>query len=169
MKIKFLSLLVAVFALVILPSFSFADLSSTDQYELDNATPGTRKINNGAGLGHMLAGIRMTGVSGTTDALGNCNAVSPSTTMSGNKIFVWQVPTSLSSCTLGNGITGQDIIIVKGNTGSTVGKITPTTKTGFTDISLTNQGDGVTLEWHDSTGWLPKATFGSATSGKINP
>lgn len=166
---KLLLFLVAFLAI----SFSgkaFADLSTSDIYELNNATPGTAKINGGKGLGTMLAGSRMTGVFGSkNDGIGNIDSNSPNTTLSSYKIINWTVPTTNYSFVLPNGQSGQTLIILKANTGSTAGKISPTTKTGFTDITLTNQGDGVVLEWHDSTGWLPNSTFGSATQGKINP
>lgn len=178
MKTKFLSILVAVFALGILfPSFSFADLTNTTIYELNNATPGTAKAqgnNSDTGLGTILrgyfesslyAGANFTGI-------GNVDSNSPSTTVSGQKLVVWQVPLTLNSISLGNGVAGQELTIIKGNTGTTAGKISPTTKTGYTDITLTNQGEGVTLEYiNDTIGWIPKGFFGGSTSvvPKVNP
>lgn len=157
-------------AFLLLSRTAFADLSTTDIYELNNATPGTQKVAAGKGLGWMLQGMRMTGVYGTVnDNAGNIDSLSPNTTLSSYKIILWTVPTTKYSFALPAGQSGQELIIVKANTGSTAGKISPTTKTGFTDVTLTNQGDGVTLEWHDSTGWLPRGVFGSSTVGKINP
>lgn len=165
---KKLLFLVAVLALAwTIPAH--ADLSSTDIQELNNATPGTQKIDGGKGLGTMLQGLRLTQVYGVGAGIGNIDDNSPNTTLSSYKMIVWQIPTTHFSFVLPDGISGQEIILVKGNSGTTPGKISPKTKTGYTDITLTNQGDGVTLEWHDSDGWLPKSTFGSATSGKINP
>lgn len=171
---KKLLFLVAILALIwAIPAH--ADLSSTDQYELNNATPGTSKILSGKGLGYMLAGSRLSqaygaGLGNVASSLGNVDSNSPNTTITPYRVVIWNVPVNNYSINLGPGITGQLMTIIKGNTGTTAGKISPQTKTGFTDATLTNQGDGVTFQWHDGSGWIPDGTFGTSTNtGKVNP
>lgn len=144
---------------------AFADLSTSDMYEIDNATPGLSKVFAGKGLGHMLQGLRL-----TATYTGTIDSNSPNTTAPAYRLVMWNVPTLNYSIPLGTGLSGQRLTIIKNNTGTTPGKVSPSSKTGFTDVTLTNQGDGVTLEWHDSTGWMPVGVFGgSSTVAKVNP
>lgn len=166
MKTKPILLLAFILAVCAFGRPAIADLTSSDIYELNTATPGTQKIQSGTGLGTLLAGSALSGV-----YVGTIDTNSPSTTASSATMVQWNIPTSNYSLPLGNGLPGQTITIVKNNTGTTAGKISPTTKTGFTDITLTNQGDGVELRYVNSTsGWVPAGVFGGAsTVGKVNP
>lgn len=163
-------------------SYPQGGLTSTDQYEINSSTPGHQKVLGGYGLGSGLAGFFVGGVFGTkNDGVGNITAtspdttlaflsISPTTTLSSYGVVLWTVPLTAFSWALHNGIPGQVETIVKVNTGASPGKITPDTVTGFTDITLTNQGDGVELRYQDdSTGWVCAGVFGGSTTGKCNP
>jgi len=56
--------------------------------------------------------------------------------------------------TLANGTDGQVKIIVLTTDSGTDAVVTPTTKTGFSTITLNDAGDGVTLVYTTTTGWI---------------
>jgi hypothetical protein len=64
--------------------------------------------------------------------------------------------------TLANGVDGQVKVIVLTVDSGTDAVITPTTKTGFTTITLGDAGDGVTLVYTTTTGWICTGNNGAA-------
>lgn len=64
--------------------------------------------------------------------------------------------------TLANGVDGQLKIIVLTVDSGTDAVITPTTKTGFSTITLGDAGDGVILVYTTTTGWICVANQGGA-------
>lgn len=63
--------------------------------------------------------------------------------------------------TLANGTDGQVKIVVLTVDSGTDAVITPTTKTGFTTITLGDAGDGVVLVYTTTTGWICVGNNGS--------
>lgn len=166
------SVLVALFAL---PSFVLADTAqvgnsptSSDVYEIDNATPGTRKVQ----LGTRLRGKLQTGVTNilTTNVknqqacgVGGVNApfISPFT-----RAYVETQTAFGDSICLGDGYADEDLTFVL-KTAKQTFIISPATKTGFSTVSLTASNATVTLTWCDNqgtagSGWV---VSGSTPSG----
>ena len=65
--------------------------------------------------------------------------------------------------TLANGTAGQIKTIVHGVDGGSM-VLTPTTKTGFTTITFTNAGEGVTLQYFTTRGWMIVGLFGAVAA-----
>jgi hypothetical protein len=65
--------------------------------------------------------------------------------------------------TLANGTDGQVKMIVMVVDGGDA-TLTPTTKTGFTTIVFNDIGDGVTLVYTTTTGWIVTGNFGATIS-----
>lgn len=64
--------------------------------------------------------------------------------------------------TLANGVDGQIKIITLNEDSGTDAVITPTTKTGFTTITLGDAGDAVQLVYTTTQGWICTANQGAA-------
>lgn len=98
------------------------------------------------------------GVMGTVQSLSGAGAVNTT-----------QLATELTSTggaqalTLANGTAGQIKTIVHGVDGGSM-VLTPTTKTGFTTITFTNAGEGVTLQYFTTRGWMIVGLFGAVAA-----
>lgn len=62
--------------------------------------------------------------------------------------------------TLADGVNGQVKIIVMGTDGGDA-TLTPTTKTGYTTITFNDAGDGVTLVFITTKGWIVAGNNGA--------
>ena len=93
--------------------------------------------------------------------------VSSSTTLSGagaipitTSLVKFTSTAAANALTLANGVDGQRLTIVhdvKGTLGT--GVITPTTKTGFSTITLTSAGDTVDLVYVTTRGWMVTGSY----------
>jgi hypothetical protein len=93
--------------------------------------------------------------------------VTGSTTLSGagaipitTSLVKFTSTAAANALTLANGVDGQRLTIVhdvKGTLGT--GVITPTTKTGFSTITLTNAGDTVSLVYVTTRGWMVTGSY----------
>lgn len=163
MKRKGINLAVIFLMLVMVFGFavpeSFADLAPItsswgldDAQEINRATPGTTSTF----LGTRLRGLLTAG--STTEAVGATVALDNLT--SGETITTTQVNITTgaswgSSTTLENGQPNQRVTFTLVTDGGQDHKLTPNTKTGFTDITLDDAGDSVSLKYINSTlGWI---------------
>lgn len=87
------------------------------------------------------------GLIGGTQALSGAGAVNLTT------LTTKVTSTGANALTLANGTDGQVKIIVMVVDGGDA-TLTPTTKTGFTTITFDAIGDGVTLVYTTTTGWI---------------
>lgn len=69
----------------------------------------------------------------------------------------------LEALTLANGVAGQFKTITHGVDGGSA-VLTPTTKTGFTEITFANAGDAVTLQYFTTRGWVIVGIFGAVAA-----
>jgi hypothetical protein len=71
--------------------------------------------------------------------------------------------------TLADGYPGQELTVTLATDGGGDGTLTPTTKTGFTNVVLANAGDSVSLKFVDGTvGWVITGLYG-AKSNSVRP
>ena len=106
------------------------------------------------------------GISGAVTATGAFIGSTETVTGSG-AVGVVTLTTKLNTTgggtyTLANGTDGQVKIIVLTVDSGTDAVITPTTKTGFSTITLGDAGDGVQLVYTTTTGWICTANQGGA-------
>lgn len=99
---------------------------------------------NGTGTGNVVIGH---GLTSTTATLTGAGAVGLTTLVT--KI----VTTGANALTLADGVDGQIKILVMTTDGGD-GTLTPTTKTGFSTIVFNDAGDGCTLVFTTTTGWI---------------
>lgn len=143
------NLILTILALLIACT-SYADtLTTQDVYELNNATPGTSKV----GLGTRLEGMFVSD--------GSTVAASASVSQSLTASYAAYAYTSSASVgnayVLANGSENQEVTFVLVTDGGKDIIITPTTRTGFTNITLNDAKDSATLKYIDSTiGWVVK-------------
>lgn len=159
---KFLSFLFVLCALVITsPSFAAnatvdQSLTSDDVYEINNATPGTSKTFLGTRLqGSLVKGS--TSIAATDFIDGKTCGGAPNQTAyvtpTTKAFIITSGSTKGQSYCLGDGIDGQDLILV----GVSISKsftVTPATKTGFAKIVVDTTNDSATLEFKTTTGWV---------------
>lgn len=97
--------------------------------------------------GNVTGNISGSTIVGSTQTLTGAGAVSVST------LVTEVVTTGVNALTLADGVDGQlKIIAMKTDGGD--GTLTPTTKTGFSTITFNDAGDGVTLVFTTTTGWI---------------
>lgn len=124
--------------------------TADDAYEIDNATPGTSKTFLGTRLRGPLATGSQTDTAGTY-ATDNTS----SETITETQVNITTPSGWGSSTGLANGQTNQVITFTLSTDGGQDHTITPETATGFTDITLSDAGDSVTLKYINSTlGWV---------------
>lgn len=146
-------------ALLIMPPQAWGALAvetasptSDDAHEINNMTPGSSKTF----LGNRLRGPLATGA--TTESVGATSAVD--NVLAGETITTTDVNITTgsnwgSSTTLNDGQVNQVVTFTLTTDGGQDHKISPSTKTGFTDITLNDAGDSVTLKFVSSTiGWV---------------
>lgn len=71
--------------------------------------------------------------------------------------------TGADALTLADGVNGQIKTIVMGTDGGDA-TLTPTTKTGYSTIVFNDVGDGVTLQFFTTIGWIVVGSFGVTIS-----
>jgi len=151
----FLSVLL-VAALAFVGSQAFAALSAVDEsfnasdvVEINNSGPATAKTKLGTRLRGVLQNETTT-FTGTGAAdeidIDEADAVVRFVTVAGGGI---------SESALGSGTSNQLLTLVLVTDGGQNVDITPTTKTGFSSITMQDANDSCTLRWQDSTvGWV---------------
>lgn len=141
--------------------------TSSDVYEINNATPGTRKVN----LGYRLQGLLQTNAT-TASTSDSTSLVCSSAGYSSpyTRTYIKSITSGAhgDAYCLGDGYQGQHLtFLLKSTTGAQKFRISPYTKTGFTSIDLTAANGSVTLVFSDSTnGWVVSGT--TYTSVTIN-
>lgn len=142
--------LIAVVAVFAQPAFATSPLTSTmgsgDIYEVDNATPGLRKVS----LGTRLRGLLVK--ASTTIA----NTVHTSTIATADITASFEITTPAlfgQGIILGDGYSGQLVTFVMVTDGGKDMVISPSTKTGYSSITLNDAGDSITLRFNTTVGW----------------
>lgn len=123
--------------------------NTTSVYKLNQATPGTTETQ----LGTRLQGPLATGTQTDTEGTYAADNTSAETI---TETFV-DITTGAnwgSSTGLADGYVGQEITFTLTTDGGQNHKITPVTKTGFTDITLNDAGDSVTMKFYRTKGWV---------------
>ena len=153
-------MLLAVLAWVVLPVYAgpaqtTASLETYDRDKINEATPGLREVRLGTRLqGPLTVGLTSETVGDDSDA-DNYTAGESITTAA---VDITTGAMWGSSTTLEDGYVNQEITFTLVTDGGQDHKITPETKTGFTDVTLSNAGDSVTLKYiDDTTGWRIKS------------
>lgn len=109
---------------------------------------------NATGTGYTKVGH---GLVGATQALSGAGAVNLTT------VVTKVTSTGANALTLADGTDGQIKIIVMVVDGGDA-TLTPTTKTGYTTIVFNDAGDGVTLVFTTTTGWIVAGNNGATIS-----
>jgi hypothetical protein len=155
-KNKILSILLIV-VMAFAATYAFATAVTTswttsDVREVDYLTPGSVKTQLGTRLqGPLVAGL--TTISACTTSASACNAVAQTATY--RAYSVTSHSAFGNSKALANGYQGQRVTYILGTDGGQDFYVTPTTKTGFTNIQLNDANDSCTLEYINSTyGWI---------------
>lgn len=154
---KFAALIIAALVLSIsVPAHAALESwGSKEVYEINNATPGTSKVQ----LGTRLRGSMVV----TALTLPANYASIPVTAATVNYV----TSATNAAPTLANGYPGQILTIVMKTDGGGDINVTPTTKTGFTSIVMKNAGEILTLRYVDDTvGWTIVGAA-SASSGTL--
>ncbi len=131
-----------------------ATSSGTDEsMKLDAKGAGTLTL-NGTATGLTKIGH---GFGGATQALSGAGAVNLTT------LITKVTSTGANALTLADGVDGQVKMIVMVVDGGDA-TLTPTTKTGFSTIVFNDIGDGVTLVFTTTTGWILVGNNGATVS-----
>lgn len=143
-------------------AWATADISATmgdgDIYEINNATPGLRKVS----LGTRLRGLLVKASTAIANTTHNTTVATADITAS----FVIVTPSAWGQgLTLGNGYDGQLVTFVLTTDGGKDMVITPTTKTGYSTITLNDANDSITLRYVNSTvGWVVAGNSGATVA-----
>jgi hypothetical protein len=105
------------------------------------------------GLATFSGGTSSTGTSTVGTIVGSTQALSGAGAVNVTTLTTKLTTTGANALTLADGVDGQVKIIVMVVDGGD-GTLTPTTKTGFTTITFNDIGDGVTLVFTTTTGWI---------------
>lgn len=108
---------------------------------------------NVTGLATFSGGTASTGTSSVGTIVGSTQALSGAGAVNVTTLTTKLTTTGANALTLADGVDGQVKIIVMVVDGGD-GTLTPTTKTGFTTITFNDIGDGVTLVFTSTTGWI---------------
>lgn len=108
---------------------------------------------NVTGLATFSGGTASTGTSTVGTIVGSTQALSGAGAVNVTTLTTKLTTTGANALTLADGVDGQVKIIVMVVDGGD-GTLTPTTKTGFTTITFNDIGDGVTLVFTSTTGWI---------------
>jgi len=118
-----------------------------------NTTSGALIIGGGVGV---AGAIFVGGIVATSSATLSGAGAIPITT----SLVKFTSTAAANALTLANGVDGQRLTVVhdvKGTLGT--GVITPTTKTGFSTITLTTAGDSVSLVYVTTRGWMVTGSY----------
>lgn len=105
------------------------------------------------GVATFLGGTSSTGTSTVGTIVGSTQALSGAGAVNVTTLTTKLTTTGANALTLADGVDGQVKIIVMVVDGGD-GTLTPTTKTGFSTITFNDAGDGVTLVFTTTTGWI---------------
>lgn len=108
---------------------------------------------NVTGLATFSGGTASTGTSTVGTIVGSTQALSGAGAVNVTTLTTKLTTTGANALTLADGVDGQVKIIVMVVDGGD-GTLTPTTKTGFSTITFNDIGDGVTLVFTATTGWI---------------
>ncbi len=141
----------------VVPKPAMADLApitsswgQDDVDEINRATPGTTTTFLGTRLRGLMTAGSDSKTSGTYAA-----ANASSETITETHVNITTVSGYGSSTTLANGQVNQVITFTLTTDGGKDWKLSPDTKTGFTDITLDDAGDSVSVKYVNSTiGWI---------------
>ncbi len=128
--------------------------SGTDENTTFDAKGAGTLTLNGTATGATIIGH---GFGGASQALSGAGAVNLTT------LLTKVTSTGANALTLANGFDGQVKIIVMVVDGGDA-TLTPTTKTGYSTIVFNDIGDGVTLVYTTTTGWIVVGNFGATIS-----
>lgn len=168
MKNKFAAAMILVLALCFTfqVKLSFAELAtvtgswtSSDVNEFQNYSPSAKKTFAGERLkGLFQKGAAVEGIC-TSDVI-SCNTVATTRT---NKAVIKTTGAAWGeSEALADGMDNQTVTYVLATDGGKDLYVTPTTKSGFTSVQLSDAGDSVSLLWSDSTsGWVISGNAGT--------
>ncbi len=120
----------------------------------------TGVITAGGGFVGNLTGNVTGSISGGT-VTGSTQALTGSGAIDVTSLTTKLNTTGGGTYTLANGTDGQLKVIVLATDSGTDAVVTPTTKTGFTTITLGDAGDGVVLVYTTTTGWICVGNNGS--------
>lgn len=134
-------------------AFSTIGGATDEGLKLDAKGAGLLTI-NGTGTGNVVIGH---GLTATTATLTGAGAVGLTTLTT--KI----VSTGANALTLADGVDGQIKILVMTTDGGDA-TLTPTTKTGFSTIVFNDAGDGCSLVFTTTTGWIVYSNNGCTIS-----
>jgi len=151
---KFLWGFIFILAVVFQVSLSWSELADVntsigedDVLELNNATPGMSKTFLGTRLRGPLAQGSTTYAAGDNGNPGVNEYATPTTT-----VFLKTTgAVTGESYRLGNAYPGYRLTVVLVTDGGKDFRVTPKTKTGFTDVQLDDAKDSCTLKYIDST------------------
>jgi hypothetical protein len=132
-------------------------IGEDDVREINNATPGTSKTFLGTRLrGPLVQGATTYAAGDNGNPTGKC--VSGASTFQTPTTTVFLKTTGAAtgeSYCLGNGQVGQQLTVVLATDGGKDFTVTPLTKSGFTDVLLSDVSDSVTMKYINSTvGWV---------------
>lgn len=162
-------LILAVMAMVLLacaPAWAeLAPVSSSilaeDALEIDNATPGTSKTFLGTRLrGPLTQGTTTYAANDNGNPSGGCadDFTTPTTTA----FLKTTGATQGEAYCLGDSQVGHVLTVVLATDGGQDFRVTPATKTGFTDVQLNDANDSVTMKYLNSTsGWIVTGNNGA--------
>ena len=126
--------------------------TSSDVREVNYLTPGAQKTQLGTRL-QGVAGITGTGGIACSTSYVSCNTVATTAT----KRFYFGISGASYgiSYALADGVQNQTVTFNLKTDGGKDLIITPTTKTGFTNATLNDANDSVTMQYiDDTTGWV---------------
>lgn len=133
---------------------SLTDLTVTGNTTIGNAGSDTLAI---TGVTTITGNVTLVGaLIGTPQALTGSGAINVTS------LVTVLNTTGGGTYTLANGTAGQVKHIVLGVDSGTDAVVTPATATGFTTITLADAGDGVTLVYTTTTGWICVGNNGAA-------
>lgn len=125
--------------------------TSSDVREVDYLTPGSVKTQLGTRLRGPLTTGTTTATACNTSGIA-CNTVATAVT---TPIYLKTSSASMgNSIALADGYDNQSITFVLTTDGGKDFVITPTTKTGFTNVTLNDANDSTTLKFGTTTGWV---------------
>lgn len=128
--------------------------SGTDESLIVNAKGAGLLTLNATATGNVVIGHGLTATTATLTGAGAVGLTSLVTKI---------VTTGANALTLADGVDGQIKILVMTTDGGD-GTLTPTTKTGFSTIVFNDAGDGCSLVFTTTTGWIVFANNGCTIS-----
>ena len=158
MKIKSNLIVALILAVMLFCAPAFAEtvsaitetFNTTSVYKVNEATPGLREVS----LGTRLQGPLATGSQTDTEGTYATDNDTTGETITETHVHITTGANWGSSTTLADGYTNQEITFTLVTDGGQDHKLSPSTKTGFTDLAVNDAGDSVKLKFINSTiGW----------------